>query len=92
MKLLRLRHTVLADGGVQDEQDLMWSAFVLAGDHPFDLHALLHEIHFGVELTCGIDDHHIGTARLSGLDGVINDGRGMAPAPCLITSTPTRSA
>jgi hypothetical protein len=34
MKLLRLRHTVLADGGIQDEQDLMWSAFMLAGDHP----------------------------------------------------------
>jgi len=25
MKLLRLRHTVLANGGIQDEQDLMWS-------------------------------------------------------------------
>jgi hypothetical protein len=28
MKLLRLRHTVVADGGIQDEQDLIWSTFI----------------------------------------------------------------
>src|SRR5215510_525425 len=49
MKLLCLRHTVLADGGIEDEQDLMRSPFVLAGEHSFDLFALFHEIHFGVE-------------------------------------------
>src|SRR5262249_3152276 len=83
MKLLRLRHTVLADSGIEDEQDLMRSPVVLAGEHPFNFLALLHEIYFGVEAACSIDDHHIGTARFGGLDGVIDDGCWIGSRPML---------
>ena len=52
------------------------------GGHAADLGELLHQVAVGVQAPGGVDDHHVGAARLGGGERVEDDRAGVAARRC----------
>src|SRR5205085_895714 len=76
-KLSRLLQTVLARDGVNDEKRFMRSALDLARGDALHLLKLGHQVRFVVKSPCGVNDEHVGAARLRRSKGVEEDSRGV---------------
>ena len=72
---LRLNHTVLAGGRVNDEQNLSDRRFLL--DNALDLAELIHQTGLVLQATCGVHEHGVDALLLASLHGIKRDGCGV---------------
>ena len=72
---LRLNHTVLAGGRVNDEQNLGDRRFLL--DNALDLAELIHQTGLVLQATCGVHEHGVDALLLASLHGIKRDGCGV---------------
>src|SRR5207237_5804126 len=76
-KLSRLLKTVLARDGVEDEKRLMRRTFDFARGDALHLLKLGHQVRLVVKSARGVNDEHVGAARLRGAQRVEEDSRGV---------------
>ena len=70
VELRRLRHRVLADGAVQDQQHLVRCAGIQAREHALDLLELVHQMRLGMQPPGRIGDQHVDVPRPRRLQGI----------------------